>query len=339
MGSSHAPARVSACLAIAALAVLPVAGGRAASPSPEPVDPFPTVETWIDGPVEAPPDASPGGSVRAGATLWNTRDHSMFSVNGLVFRLYPAKGSAGPSVAQANQDAPGHLVADLTIPKGGVGRLEVATGGTECTTDGACRDVYQPLRIAGIGPPPDAPLGSLVRAELLPITGDVVAGRPASIAVNVEPIGLWPNDAFSLPDTIEVTGTTAGGGRLDAARLGQDPPGPGQPYQGSVRILDPGQISLKAAFVDASGTTQPIAESLGPIQVIGTATRPQAGGTPRPTATGAAEAPGPGTAGEDGGPPWVILGALAVLVVGIALFLGEPLTRRLRGARGDDDRR
>jgi hypothetical protein len=350
MRPSHAPARASlrsrapralgpAAVAglLAVLALAPVSGVLAAGPTPEPVDPFPTIETWIDAPVEAPPDAPAGGLVSVGATFWNARDHALFGINGLNVRLYPRTGHAKPSVAKALQDVPGHILAQLKIPKGGAGRVEIVTSGQECAADGSnCHEVDIPLKIAGTGPPPDAPPGDLVTAELLPITGDVVAGRPASIAVLLHQIGLWTAESFALPDNIEVTSTKVGGGRLGSARLQQDPPAPGQPYQGTIRIPEPGNIVLAAAFVDSGGRTQPIQGVLGPIQVIGTAVRAD-GSSPRPSATAApADAPGPGDAATDAGPPWVPIALVVVLVLGLALFLGEPLIRRFR--RGGDDR-
>src|SRR5206468_10333821 len=114
------------------------------------------------------------------------------------------------------------------------------------------------------------------------------------------------------------TGTRPGGGRTAAGQLKQDPPGPGQPYGGSIRCPDPGQITLGAAYIDGKGRTQPIAGEIGPIQVIGTATgggtgtgaggATSGGGSPRPTSTAdGADAPVPGSSGGDQGPPWIVL--------------------------------
>ena len=336
-GRAAAAAACAGLLALLLGAVLAPAGALAADPTPQPPDPFPTVQTWIDGTIDAPPDAPAGGQVLLGVTFWNVRDHKLFAINGLVARLYPAKGKAEPSVAKLQSDAPGHATAQLQIPKGGVGRVEIDTSGQECTTGGSCKSVYQPLRIAGTGPPPEAPLGDLVLAELLPITGDVVAGRPTSIAVNIRPIGLWAADALQLPPTLQVVISRVGGGRLGNAQLQADPPEPGQPYQGTIRVPEPGQMSLKASFVDANGATQPINSELGPIQVIGAGVRPD-GASPRPAATAgspAAPAPGETPSGADAGPPWLLIGALTVLVLGLVLFLGDPIRRRLRGG-GDD---
>ncbi len=353
MRPSHAPARASgrpharrsargagvhaALMALLATLALTPGGALAAAPSPAP-DPFPTIETWIDGTIEAPPDAPAGGKVLLGVTFWDVRDHKLFSIGGLVARVFPAKGHAGPSVAQLTSDAVGHATAQVTVPKGGIGRIEIDATGQQCTADGTCTDVYQPLRIAGTGPPPDAPIAQLVRATLLPITGDVVAGRPTKIAVELMPIGLWAPDALKLPPELQVVMSLVGGARLGSAPLQQDPPDSGQPYQGSIRVPQPGQVSLKPSFVDASGTTVAINSELGPIQVIGSGIRAD-GTSPRPSASaGPAAAPVPGDAASDAGPPWIPIALGVVLLLGLVLFLGEPLTRRLRH-RDEDDRR
>src|SRR4051812_11913981 len=122
MRPSHAPARPSAssrasrprraaALAVACLALGAAGGMPAVAASPEP-DPFPTVETWIDALPEIPPDAPPGAPVTVGVTLWDTRNRALFPVDGLVVKLYPAKGNGEPSTVRATQDAPGHLVAE-----------------------------------------------------------------------------------------------------------------------------------------------------------------------------------------------------------------------------------
>src|SRR5690242_844258 len=280
MRPTHAPARPrrSTRPAIRILRIVTLAGLLAAlGPVPalaaDPPDPFPTVQTWIDGVIEAPPDAPAGARVVLGVTFWNVRDHKLFAIGGLVARVFPAKGKANPSVAELMSDAVGHATAQVAVPKGGIGRVEIDTSGQQCTADGKCTEVFQPLRIAGTGPPPEAPIAQLVRAALLPITGDVVAGRPTAIAVEVQPIGLWAPDALKLPPELQVVISRVGGGRLGNAQLQQDPPDSGQPYQGSIRVPEPGQISLRPAFVAADGTTMAIDSELGPIQVIGSAVR------------------------------------------------------------------
>jgi hypothetical protein len=235
------------------------------------------------------------------------------------------------------------VTAQLQIPEGGAGRLEILTSGQACDADGSsCHDVQIPLKITGTGPPPDAPRAALVRAELLPITGDVVAGRPTAVAVSLTPVGLWDVEALDLPSTIQLNAWHAGGGgRAGSAQLQQDPPAPYQPYQGTIRIPEAGEIELTAALVSDTGREQPIADHMGPVLVIRGGTRPDASApaageaSPRATEAPAASAAG---AAEDGGPPWVMLGAVAVLVIGLALFLGEPLSRRLRGGTRDDAR-
>jgi hypothetical protein len=331
-----------AAVLVLAFSALAPAGVLAASPPPA-QDPFPAVETWIDAPPEVPPDAPAGAPVAVGFTLWDIRNRDLFSVNGLVAKLYPAKGKAAPSVAKAVADAPGHLLANLTVPTGGAGRIEIVTQGQQCTAGGACATIDIPLRINGTGPPPDAPRSKLVRAQLLPVVGDVVAGRPAPIAVLLSPIGLWDPAALDLPSAIQVVITRVGGGRLGSAELDQIAPDVSQPYQGGIRVPETGEMTLTAALVGPNGQTDPIDGELGRVLVVAGGGRPDASpgaiDRPSPGATAAPAIPGvPAAAGADGGPPILLLGAIGVLVLGLLLFLGEPLTRRLRGRKDEDAR-
>ena len=323
-------------VAVALVAIAALAPSALAA-SPAPLDPFPTVETWIDAPPEVPPDAPAGAPVAVGATLWDVRNHDLFPISGLVVKLYPAKGKAKPSVAEATQDSPGHLLANLTVPEGGAGRIEIVTQAEQCTEGGGCSTIDIPLRITGTGPPPDAPRSKLVRAQLLPVVGDVVAGRPAPIAVLLTPIGLWDPAALDLPSAIQVVITRVGGGRMGNAQLEQISPEPFQPYQGGIRVPEAGEMALTAALVGPDGTTEPIDGELGRVLVIAGGGRPDAspGDVVRPSPGATAAPAAPSASGGDDGPPILLLGAIAVLAVGLLLFLGEPLTRRLRGRKDD----
>ena len=352
MGSRRAPAsrtviaRLRArAVPLAAILLLAMAIVPASAATPEP-DPFPTIETWLDRPVDDTAYVSSDGSrLLVGATFWDVRNHELWAMDGLRFKLYPAKGKGQPREAPAMSDVPGHVTAQIQIPDGGAGRLEILTSGEECAADGSsCRKVHIPMKITGTGAPPDAPRGSLVRAQLLPITGDVVAGRPAPVAVTLTPIGLWDAEKLDLPHALQVVVNRAGGGRLGFAQLEQDPPETYQPYQGSLRIPETGEMVLSAALVGPNGTTQPIEGELGRVLVIAGGSRPdaspQAAERPSPRTSEAPADAGPAAPGdgEGGGPPWLMLGAIAVLVIGLALFLGEPLSRRLRGGDRDDAR-
>ena len=326
--------------AIALVAIAALGPAQALAASPPPPDPFPTVETWMDAPPEVPPDAPAGAPVAVGFTLWDVRNRDLFGVDGLIVKLYPAKGKADPSVAKATQDAPGHLLANLTVPEGGAGRIEVVTQGEQCTAGGTCTTIDIPMRIAGTGPPPEVPRSKLVRAQLLPVVGDVVAGRPAAIAVLLTPIGLWDPAALDLPSAIEVVINRVGGGRMGSAQLQQVTPETFQPYQGGIQVPETGEMTLTAALVGSNGTTDRIDGELGRVLVIGGGGRPDASPgaitRPSPGATAAPVTPSAaGGGGGDGGPPILLLGAVVVLVVGLLLFLGEPLSRRLRGGKDD----
>lgn len=326
----------AALLALAVITGLAPTAALAASPEP---DPFPTIETWIDAPLAVPPDAPAGAQAALGVTLWDVRNHELWSMDGLVAKLYPNTGKAKPSAAPLVQDAPGHLVAMLTVPQGGAGRVEVVTQDRQCKDDGTCTTVDRPLKLAGTGPPPDAPRSQLVRTQLLPVVGDVVAGRPAPIAVVLTPIGLWDPPSLDLPTELQVVVTRVGGGnRLGSAQLQQITPEFWQPYQGAIRVPETGEMALTAALVGPNGTTDPIDGELGRVLVIQGGTRPDT--TPaaidRPSP---AASDGPATSssepGREDGPPILLIGAIVVLVLGLALFLGEPLSRRFRGGRPD----
>ncbi len=325
------PAWVAVAAAVALAAVLPSVG-FAASPSAPPVDPFPTVETRLDGPVAdpavTPPDAR---NVLVAATLWDVRNQRLFAINGLVMKLYPASGKAKPTTATTTSDWPGHLTAILPIPKGGAGRVEIVTEGNVCT-HGACHAEDIPLRIAGTGPPPDAPLSALIRAELVPAGRNAVAGAPARVSVHLAPIGLWSSDELKLPPSIVLVASLPGVPDLARAELAlSDPNGI---YTGSLVVPRPGEVTLRAGLPTAGGVIQPIEGDLGTLLVGGTAV---AGSSARPAPSpGTAEPPAPPSGSEDAGPPWVVIGAIVVLVLGLALFLGDPLTRRFRGRPGRD---
>jgi hypothetical protein len=336
---SIAAAALGLLTVLAVLAALAPAGARGATPTPAPVDPFPTIQTWLDlapnDPAAGPPDAK---NVTLGATFWDVRNHALFGINGLFVQLYPAKGTAKPSEAKAMSDAPGHVTATLAVPKGGPGRVAIVERDQQCAADGTCRNVDLPLRIYGTGPPPDAPLGSLVRAMLLPITGDVVAGRPTSIAVQVTPVGLWTPDALKVPGTLRVTATGTGGKQVGSVDLQQDPSGHGLPYTGKIVISGPGQVVLDGLLVDADGNELPLKGQLGAFAAVGGGVRADQSAAPV-ASPGSPQAPAPqpsDSAGEGSGPPWILIGGIGLLILGLALFLGEPLTRRLRGgSRGD----
>src|SRR5262249_9741499 len=147
-------ARRFGAIAAASFALLTlVAGAAAASPSaPPPQTDLSHVQAWLDSRIELPPDAPAGGIFKTGFTFWDTTTRAFAPGDRVEAGLVPKQGSAKPGVATITPDRPGHVLADMVVPKGGAGQVQVfaRSGG---------REVRVPL--AGIGPPPDAPLETL----------------------------------------------------------------------------------------------------------------------------------------------------------------------------------
>jgi hypothetical protein len=224
-------------LLIAAWWTLPVA---AASPPPARGTPD-GLEVWLDSD-SITPDAPPGGVVQVGFTFWDTRVGDFPNVEGPYVKLHPAKGRAAPSEATIEQDFPGHVLATVEVPEGGVGAVEVGirAGGQDT-----------PLTIAGTGPPPAAPAQDLVSAVIQPLVGDTVAGRAFPLAVEVQPRGLWDQATLPLPDGVIAVARHPGGRGLstgDLRRSGDL----GRPYTGKLTIPETGDVEI-AIQVPAAG--------------------------------------------------------------------------------------
>src|SRR4029079_12401406 len=103
-------------LLIAAWWALPVAAASASSSGGMPEG----LQVWLDSD-SLTPDAPPGGVLQVGYTFWDTRVGDFPNVEGPYVKLHPAKGKAAPSEAIIEQDFPGHVLATVTVPEGGVG--------------------------------------------------------------------------------------------------------------------------------------------------------------------------------------------------------------------------
>jgi hypothetical protein len=216
-------------LLIAAWWTLPVA---AASPPAAPGTPE-GLQVWLDSD-SITPDAPPGGVLQVGYTFWDTRVGDFPNVENPYVKLHPAKGKAAPSEAMIEQDFQGHILATVTVPEGGVGKLEVGlqAGG---------KDI--PLTIAGTGPPPAAPPQDLVTATIQPLVGDTVAGRAFPLTVEVQPRGLYDQSALPLPDDVIAVARRPGGPGLstgDLRRSGDL----GTPYTGKLSIPETGDVEI-----------------------------------------------------------------------------------------------
>ncbi len=302
-------AAVALALALVAVALPPIA--RAASPSPAGGALPPSVQAWLDASFVPPPDVPPDALIEVGLTFWDTASKALVPVDGVFARLHPAKGKAAPTTGDAHADWPGHVVVDVHAPKGGPGSIEFGIHGP----DGDHR-----LKLAGTGPPPDAPLADLVHAELLPIIGDVVAGRPFPLGVLVQPQGEWNIDEMTFPDRLVVSAAHPGGQELSNAELVPGG-GPGTPYVGHLTIPETGDADLTFLVPGTDGADLEIPDSSGRVTVI-------QGGRSSP----AANVGTPATTGTDGSsgdvPPVVWAGAIGLLAVGLLLVFGGSLFRR-----------
>jgi len=311
-------ARRLARLAPAILALGLVASPAIASAgSPAPSLLPPSVQAWLDAAYQVPGDLPQGGTVEVGLTFWDTQAHTFRDVEGVYARLHPAKGHADPTHADGIVDWRGHVLIDVPAPKGGPGDVEFFVHGAHGD---------QPLAIAGIGPPPDAPVADLVGAELLPVVGDVVAGRPFPLAVNVLAHGLWDVDTLHLPDRLIVSAAHPGGAELSQGEL--EPGGaPGSPYTGHLTIPETGEVELTMLVPANGGVDQPIAGSTASVTVIeGGRLDDVSSARPVPAA------PADGT-GADDTPAFLWPALVGLLVLAAVLVVGGPARRRLRGGR------
>jgi len=216
-------------LFIAAWWTLPVA---AASPLAAPGVPD-GLQVWLDS-NSLTPDAPPGGIMQVGYTFWDTRVGDFPNVEGPYVKLHPAKGKAAPSEAIIDQDFPGHVLATVTVPEGGVGALEVGLRANGKDT---------PLTIAGTGPPPAAPVQNLISATIQPLVGDTVVGRAFPLTVEVQPRGLYDQSALPMPDDVTAVARHPGGPGLstgDLRRTGDL----GTPYTGKLTIPETGDVEI-----------------------------------------------------------------------------------------------
>ena len=91
----------------------------------------------LDDPL--PVDAPPGSEVQIAWTLGvmdGDGSTQPFSAEGLYVRLMPASGP--PLEVAARQDRPGHYIATVSVPAGGLGAVVIGLQGTACVANGAC---------------------------------------------------------------------------------------------------------------------------------------------------------------------------------------------------------
>ncbi|HEY2887190.1 MAG TPA: hypothetical protein VGJ17_01120, partial [Candidatus Limnocylindrales bacterium] len=241
-----------------------------------------------------------------------TSRHDFASIDGVYALLRPKSGSAKPSAGAVTADFPGHVIVDMTVPKGGPGAFSVGVH----TPQG---DV--PLPFAGTGPPSDAPLAKLLTATFHDVVGTPIADRPFEVSVDAEGRGLWDLDAVNT-DAVFVIASRPGQPDAGTAKLSQ-PGGAGTPFSGELTIAGGGEATLTAAIRASDGSTQVIDGSPAAVNVV-------AGAHPSPTAGPVDATPSP----EPGVSPliWLALIVVAVLIVGwlVLTLRGRPDQPSLR---------
>lgn len=299
----------TALLLAAGLATLIARGGSAASAAPSDApatsDPggFGNIEIWLDQPIPAQVPA--GETILVGLTLWDTNARELSTMNGLYLRLHPATGKARPTEAETRSDWPGHILANVIVPKGGPGAVEAGISGRACTDDGTCRDVDFPFKIGGNGPPPDAPRSLLVEARFHAPSGPVIAGSPLDVIVDLQPRGPWDPRSLGLPDRLVVMARNGTGPDLASAevRLGA---GPGSPYRGRITIPEAGDVALLFAIPGQGTEDDVIQTATTRIKVV-----------PATDSTPAAAVADP----AQGDVPWLLIGGGAVLALLASLVI------------------
>ena len=262
----RAPAR--ACAVGLLAAALPVLFGLAVSPAAvHAAGPSPATspaaspgvqhdtndEVWFDEPL--PPDIPAGRSVAIGFTIWDRAAQAMSQLNQVEVRVHPAAGKAAPTQAHARSDWPGHLGATITIPKGGLGVIDVGLLGQVCRDDGSCTDEFLAMTIGGIGPPPDAKLSTLLEATIVPPLGSVAAGRPIALDALARPRAPWDPTTVPLPDHLVLNATNVRGEELATAELAAVRSEAGR-YHGVITIAQPGDVALVLAVPAERGVDE-----------------------------------------------------------------------------------
>ena len=99
----------------------------------------------LDAPL--PVDAPPGSTVRIAWSVDIATDSGSlpFNAEGVFVRLAPASGE--PVHITARQDRPGHYVATVQVPAGGLGKVLFGLRGQACTADGACAPSDEYFRV------------------------------------------------------------------------------------------------------------------------------------------------------------------------------------------------
>jgi hypothetical protein len=279
----RAPVGSIACVAAVLAILVTVIGApstvRAADPSGRPsalpsARPDSNTEVWFDQPM--PDDIRAGQTIPLSFTVWDVARKEIRPIDQVELRVHAATGKAAPAQAEATADWPGHFSTTITVPKAGLGQIDVGLLGEICQDDGSCAPSFLPMVIGGIGPPPDAKLPALVTAMIHLPRGPYAVGATVQLDAVLEPRGQW---ALSLPAALLAVASTPRGADLGTANLLATGPASGH-YLGSITIAEPGQVSLVLAIPAERGLDEVIDGSRLDLTFVG----PGGSGAPQPDA-------------------------------------------------------
>jgi hypothetical protein len=294
-----------------ALASVPALG---ASPSPEPTQPpesgpphFGPGQAWLDAPL---PTAAPAGTtVLLGACLWSPDRGEV--VTGITprFRLHPASGKAADAVTNGTPDWPGHYTAQLAVPPGGFGRLDIGIPGSFCDDAGNCVE-QEFLFDQAVGPPLGVKLPAIATAQLALDDTDLSARTAIEIQAFVSPNADWPG-GLELPARLvlqvrERQGPVVLEVPADAADFGAGY------YLASIIVDRPGDYVAQLAAAEGATGGDLFSTGIMPLTITA-----RAGPTP---------VPAPTAGGSPAPPEWwpLALGAFGLIVAALLFFRGAP---------------
>ena len=223
----------------------------------------PALQVWLDRPL--PTNLAPGDQLDVGATIWDATAEAISPTGATIFlRAVPPEGSSEISNATAISDWPGHYRGTVTVPPGGLGRLEMGITGTLCEND-ICGPNDLVFEIAGAGPPPGASITGLAEARIDYGAAALTAGQPADIEVVLEPNAEW--DELSAPPELVVRAREARGPNLAIATLPLVDAA-GLVYAGSITIPRAGDLILEVATDEAGGDATRFGTSMTRVSVV-----------------------------------------------------------------------
>jgi hypothetical protein len=228
----------------------------AADPSVKPgatsAKPDPKTEVWQDAPI--PPDVRRGQTIDVGFTIWNVADRTLSRVNSATVLVHAKTGKAAPTPATTRPDWPGHVIASVTVPAGGLGTIDVGIDGQVCGDDGTCVLGFFPYSWGGIGPPAEAPRSLLVDTVFHLPTDPFVPGTPFAVTADVTPRAPWDPAALDLPPGLEVLARTLRGVDLASATLEPVASAAGtSTFSGAIEIPPTNDLTLVLAFPAGNG--------------------------------------------------------------------------------------